>query len=320
MLVINRHEVEDLLDLDTLVGALAAAMADLSAGRASVPPRNFALVERSGLLAAMPAYLPAQRVLAAKLVLVFAGNTSRGLDTHQAVVALFDPETGVPLAFIEGASITALRTAAGSALATRLLAREDARVLAIIGTGVQARSHARALPRVRHITEIIVAGRTREKAEAFAAEIGASVAPTYAAAIEAADIVCACTNATEAVVRREWLRPGVHVNSVGFAAGPELDPATFAEALVVVESRAAAIGTFPNGAADISTAVDRGILKVADISEVGELVQGLRPGRTHKDQVTIYRSVGVAAQDAAAAGLVFAAARAKGVGTMVDLE
>ena len=154
MLVINRHGVEELLDLDALVGALATAMADLSAGRASVPPRNFALVDRSGLLAAMPAYLPTQKVLAAKLVLVFAGNTSRGLETHQAVVAVFDPETGVPLALIDGASITALRTAAGSALATRLLAREDARVLAIIGTGVQARSHARALPRVRHITEI----------------------------------------------------------------------------------------------------------------------------------------------------------------------
>jgi ornithine cyclodeaminase len=304
MLVINRHEVEELLDLDALVDALAGAMADLSAGRASVPPRNFAFVDRSGLLAAMPAYLPGQKVLAAKLVLVFAGNASRGLETHQAVVAVFDHETGVPLALVDGASITALRTAAGSALATRLLARDDAGVLAILGTGVQARSHARAVPRVRNITEIIVAGRTREKTEAFASEIGASVAPTYAEAIEAADIVCACTNATEAVVWRESLHPGVHVNAVGFTAGPELEPAAFADALVAVESRHAAIGGFPNGAADISAAVDRGILKVADICEVGELVQGVRSGRTHENQVTIYRSVGVAVQDAAAAGLV----------------
>ena len=320
MLVISRSQVEQLLDVDTLVDALAAAMADLSAGRASMPPRNFAVIDRSGLLAAMPAYLPSQKVLAAKLVLVFAGNATRGLETHQAVVAVFDHETGVPLALIDGASITALRTAAGSALATRLLARDDARVLAIVGTGVQARSHARAVPRVRAITDIIVAGRTREKAEAFAAEIGATVAPTYAEAIEAADIVCTCTNATEAIVQREWLRPGVHVNSVGFTAGPELEPAAFADALVVVESRAAAIGKFPNGAVDISTAVERGILKVADISEVGELVQGVRSGRTNDEQITIYRSVGVAAQDAAAAGLVFEAARAQGVGTRVELE
>jgi alanine dehydrogenase len=320
MLVLGRRQVEELLDLDTLVEALGAAMADLSAGRASVPPRNFALVDRSGLLAAMPAYLPSQQVLAAKLVLVFAGNASRGLDTHQAVVAVFDHESGVPLALIDGGSITALRTAAGSALATRLCAREDARVLAIIGTGVQARSHAKALRRVRHLTEIIVAGRTRERVEAFAAEIGASIAPSYAEAIHAADIVCACTNATEPVVRREWLKAGVHVNSVGFAAGPEIEPAAFAHAFVVVESRAAVIGEFPNGAVDISTAVAQGILNLTDICEIGELVQGLRAGRTTDDQVTIYRSLGVAAQDAAAAGLVLDAARAQRVGTTVELD
>jgi ornithine cyclodeaminase len=320
MLVISRHQVEELLDLDMLIDTLATAMADLSAGRASVPPRNFALVDRSGLLAAMPAYLPTQKVLAAKLVLVFAGNASKGLETHQAVVAVFDPETGVPLALIDGASITALRTAAGSALATRLLARDDARVLAIVGSGVQARSHARAVRRVRRISEIIVAARTPAKAEAFASEIGARVVPTYAEAIEAADIVCACTNATQAVVRREWLRPGVHVNSVGFAAGPEVEPEAFADAVVAVESRAAVIGAFPNGAVDISAAVDRGVLELTDICEVGEVVEGVRSGRTNDDQITIYRSVGVAAQDAAAAGLVFDAARARGVGTTVDLE
>lgn len=320
MLLLSRRDVELLLDLDTLVDALATAMADLSAGRASVPPRNFALIDRAGLLAAMPAYLPTQKVLAAKLVLVFSGNAARGLDTHQAVVAVFDHETGVPVALIDGTSITALRTAAGSALATRLLARDDARVLAIIGTGVQARSHARALPRVRRITDIIVAGRTREKVEAFAAEIGANVAPTYAEAIQAADVICTCTNSTEAVVRREWLRPGVHVNVIGFAAGPELEPEAFADALVVVESRAAAIGTFPNGAADISAAVERGMLRVADICEIGELVQRLRVGRRNDDQITIYRSVGVAAQDAAAAGLIVESARARGVGTAVELD
>ena len=320
MLVLGRRRVEELLDLDALVDALAVAMADLSAGRASVPARNFALVEGSGLLAAMPAYLPTQNVLAAKLVLVFAGNTSKGIETHQAVVAVFDPETGVPVALMDGASITALRTAAGSALATRLCARTDARVLAILGTGVQARSHARAVRRVRHITEIIVAGRTPGRVDAFAAEIGARAASTYAEAIEAADIVCACTNATEPVVRREWLRPGVHVNAVGFTAGCELDPMVFANALVVVESRAAAIGTFPNGAVDVTTAVEQQLVKATDIREIGELVQGLRPGRTHANQITVYRSVGVAVQDAAAAGLILEAAGARGLGTEVGLE
>lgn len=235
------------------------------------------------------------------------------------MVAVFDPTTGVPVAVMDGGSITAARTGAGSALATRLCARKRARVLAIIGTGVQARSHARAVRRVRHITEIVVAGRTPEKVDAFAAEIGAKVASTYAEAVAAADIVCCCTHATEPVVRREWLRPGVHLNSVGFTAGPELDPSIFANALVVVESRAAAIGEFPNGAVDITTAVNEKLLKVTDIREVGELVQQRRPGRTDENQITVYRSVGVAAQDAAAAGLVLGAARARGVGIEVGL-
>jgi len=319
MLVLSRRDVEDLLDLDTLREALAVAMADLSAGRASVPQRNFAAAGDAGLLAAMPAHLPTQRVLAAKLVLVFPGNASRGLETHQAIVAVFDPQTGVPLAVMDGASITAIRTAAGSALATRLLAREEARVLAIIGTGVQARSHARAVPRVRHITEIVVAGRTPAKVAAFAAEIGAKVAATCAEAIQAADIVCSCTSAREPVVRREWLRPGAHVNATGFTAGPELDPTVFAEALVVVESRTAAIGTFPNGAVDITAAVDEQLLQMSDIHEIGEILQGLRPGRTDDRQITVYRSVGVAAQDAAAAGVVLDAARARGAGIDVRL-
>jgi ornithine cyclodeaminase/alanine dehydrogenase-like protein (mu-crystallin family) len=319
MLVLSHRQVEELLDLDALIEALAIAMADLSAGRASVPRRNFAMAGASGILAAMPAYLPTQNVLAAKLVLVFPGNATQGLETHQAVVAVFDPATGVPMALMDGASITAIRTAAGSALATRLCAREGAKVLAILGTGVQARSHARAVPRVRNISEIVVAGRTPAKVAAFAAEIGASVASTYAEAVAAADIVCCCTNATEPVVRREWLRPGTHVNSVGFTKGPELDPRVFADALVVVESRATAIGEFPNGAVDITAAVNQHILQLADIREVGELVQGMGVGRTGEDQVTVYRSVGVAAQDAAAAGLALEAARGRGMGAEVRL-
>ena len=318
VLFLGRRDVEQLLDPDALVEALAMEMADLSAGRASVPPRNFAKVDGAGLLAAMPAYLPTQKVLAAKLVLVFPANAAQGLETHQAVIGVFDPATGVPVAIVDGASITAARTAAGSALATNLCARRNATVLAIIGTGVQARSHARAVPRVRNITDILVAGRTPQKVQAFAAEIGARVAPTYKEAIEAADVVCCCTHATEPVVRREWLRPGAHVNAVGFTTGPELDPAVFAGATVVVESRAAAIGEYPDGAVDLTTAVNLGLLKVADIREIGELAGPIRPGGIDESRITVYRSVGVAAQDAAAAGLVLVAARAKGVGTDVE--
>src|ERR671925_679724 len=172
MLLLSRSEVEELLDLDELIEALAEAMADLSAGRASVPHRVGARVDdRDGLLAAMPGYTPSAGALATKLVTLLPGNAGTALPTHQAVIAVFDPENGRPRALLDGTAITAIRTAAGSALATRLLAREDAATLAILGTGVQARSHARAVTRVRAFKELRVAGRERAKAEALAEEL-----------------------------------------------------------------------------------------------------------------------------------------------------
>jgi alanine dehydrogenase len=233
-------------------------------------------------------------------------------------VAIFDPDTGAPVALLDGASITATRTAAGSALATRLLARPDAKVLSIIGSGVQARTHVRAVRCVREIDEVIVAGRSPERVAAFADEIGAKIA-SEAEAVDVADIVCACTSATEPVVLRRWLRAGTHVNAVGFAPGPELEPDVFADTVVAVESRDAAIGEHPNGSVDITTAVDRGLLDRDAVSEIGEIVAGTRPGRTDDAQITVYRSVGVAVQDAVAAGIVLEAARRTGAGTQVDL-
>src|SRR5437762_6874424 len=165
MLFLSRADVEELLDLDELVGALAAAHADLSRGAASMPPRSAALVEeRNALLGVMPAFLPSAG-LACKLVTLFPHNRDR--HTHQALICVFDPENGTPLAVMDGTHITAARTAAGSALATRLLARADSRVLAILGTGVQAHAHARAIPRVRPIEEIRIAGRDPARAQAF---------------------------------------------------------------------------------------------------------------------------------------------------------
>src|SRR5947199_3041934 len=170
MLILTQSEVRELLDLDQLVDALAAAHEDLTAGKASMPPRIAALVgAQDGLLGVMPSYLPSAG-LACKLVSLFPRNTDR--ETHQALICVFDPENGTPLALMDGTYITATRTAAGSALATRLLAREDSRVLAVLGTGVQAHAHARAIPRVRPIEEIRIAGRDGAKAQALADEIG----------------------------------------------------------------------------------------------------------------------------------------------------
>jgi ornithine cyclodeaminase len=328
VLLVSRREVEELLDLDTLIDALAGAMADLSAGRASVPDRVGALVgERDGLLAAMPGYTPSAGALASKLVTLFPRNAGTALPTHQAVIVVFDPDTGRPAALLDGTAITALRTGAGSALATRLLAREDAATIAILGTGVQARSHARAVTRVRAFAELRVAGRDRAKAEALAEELAGELdlpvraTASWEEASDGADVVCATTHALEPVVRREWLGPGVHVTSVGYnPEGREVDDATVVDALVVVESRAAALAPFPVGSNDLLQPIERGLIGTDHVhAEIGELVQGSRPGRSSPEQITLYKSVGVAVQDGAAAALVLRSAREHGAGREVEL-
>lgn len=326
MLVLTGAQVEELLDLDDLVDALAAAMGDLSAGRASAPDRIGAVVpEHEGVLATMPGYVPSAGVLMAKLVTLFHRNAGTALPTHQAVIVACDPETGRPDALLDGTVITAVRTGAASALSARLLARPDAAVLAILGTGVQARSHARAMRRVRPIREIRVGGRDPARAAALAdelaAELGVAVKGTasYADALDGVDIACATTADGEPAVQRAWLAPAMHVTSVR-AVGREIDDATVSDALVCVESRRAVLAPFPAGSADITEPVRDGVIAEDHLhAELGELVAGTRPGRTSDDQITLYKSVGVAVQDAAAAALVLRAARERGVGTEVPL-
>ena len=326
MLVLSRRDVESLLDPRALIEALAIAMADLSAGRASMPNRVAASVPERGLLAAMPGYVPSLGALTAKLVTLFPGNADGPLPTHQALLGAFDPATGEPLAVMDATAITALRTAAGSALSVRLLARDDAPVLAIVGTGVQARAHARAVALVRELGEVRVAGRSAAKAEEVARELTADGLPARAAAspegaVRGADVVCATTHALEPVIRREWLAPGTHVTSVGYhPEGRELDDATVADALVVVESRETALAPAPAGANDLTQPIRDGVIGADHVhAEIGELVAGARPGRTAPDQLTLYKSVGVGVQDAAAAALVLARARETGAGVRVEI-
>lgn len=328
MLLLGRRDVEELLDVDALIDALAGAMVDLSSGRASVPQRVGALVDdRDGLLAAMPGYTPSAPALASKLVTLFPHNAGTELPTHQAVIAVFDPDNGRPAALMDGTAITAIRTGAGSALATRLLAREDAATIAILGTGVQARSHARAVTRVRAFEEMRVAGRDRAKADALAKELADELdlpvraAASWQEACDGADVVCATAHALEPVVRREWLAPGVHVTSVGYnPKGREVDDATIAEALVVVESRAAALAPFPSGSNDLLQPIAQGLITADHVhAEIGELADGSKPGRVSSQQITLYKSVGVAVQDGAAAALVLRAARERGAGRELEL-
>jgi alanine dehydrogenase len=328
MLVLARTDVEALLDLDALIEALALAMADLSAGRASAPDRVAALVpEHEGFVAAMPGFVPSAHVLMSKLVSLFPHNAGTTLPTHQAVIVAFDPHTGAPAALLDGTAITAIRTGACSALSARLLARTDASELAILGTGVQARAHARAMCRVRPIRRIRVAGRDPAKAALLAAELSAQIdidvvaVRSYRDALDGADIACATTHAVDPVVRREWLTPGVHITSVGYnRAGRELDDATISDALVCVESRHAALAPFPAGSNDLLIPIRDGVITADHVhAEPGELVVGAKPGRTTPDQITVYKSVGVAVQDAAAVGLVLTTACQHGIGQHITL-
>jgi ornithine cyclodeaminase len=296
MLVLSRSDVEGLLDLDALLDALAAAHAELSAGQASLVPRMGAFAGETGILGAMPAYAPSSG-LGCKLVTLFPGNRDR--PTHQAVIALFEPGTGTPVALMDGTYITAMRTAAAAALATRLLSRPDARVLAILGTGVQSRSAQEMFPRAREFAEVRVAGRG-----------------DFEEAVRGADVVHATTASPDPVVRFDWLSPGAHVSSVGYGAGgSELDPAIVERAdVVVVEQRDSAFAPLPAGAPELEPRGRDGVV------ELGEVIAGTAVGRTSDEEITLYKSVGVAVQDLAAAALVLAAARERGVGQEIELE
>ena len=325
MLVLSAPEVRSVLDLDRLVDAVEAAMVELSSGRVSMPARVAAnVIERDGLLAAMPAYLSAAGALTTKLVSLFPHNTDR--PTHQALICCFDPDNGTPLAVLDGTEVTAARTAAGSALAARLLARADSAVVAVIGTGVQARAHARALIRLAGVELIVCAGRDRSKVDALVdqlvtAGIPATAAASIEAAVRGADVVCAATHADQPVVRRRWLRPGTHINSVGYNTSGfgEVDLDTIRDALVVVESRAAALAAPPAGAIELRRAVSDGVLGVDHVVEIGEIASSRTEGRRDDTQLTLYKSVGVAVQDAAAAALILHLAQQRRIGTQIRI-
>ena len=303
--VLSRADVEAALDPDALVEALAESFAALSAGEVSMPPRAGVEVPGEGTVLLMGAHRHGSAAVSVKLVSLYPGHDP----AHQAAIVVFDAATGTPVALMDGDAITAARTAAGSRLATRLLSDGD--VLAIIGTGVQGEAHLTALRREREWAEIRVWGRREERARDLAARHDAAPFTAVEDAVAGATVVCIATPATEPVLHRDWLAPGAHVNSVGYStAGRELDPALVRDALVVVESRESALAPPPSGSTDLEEA--------QDAIELGELLAG-RPGRTSPEQLTLYKSVGVALEDDAAAALALRGAEELGLGTVVEL-
>jgi alanine dehydrogenase len=292
--ILDEEAVRRHLRMEDLIPAMARALTDLSAGRLVQPVRTMLPVaEHQGFFAVMPAYTGA---LGAKLVTFYPGN--RGIPTHHALILLFRPETGEPLAILDGRLITEMRTAAVSAVATRLLARPDASVLAILGSGVQARSHLEALRLVRGFSDVRV--WSPRNAGAFAERFGVRAAASAEQAVRGADVVVVATAARTPVLFGEWLSPGTHVNAVG-AVRPdwrELDDEAVRRARLYVESREAA----SREAGDVIAAGEV-------FAEIGEVVAGTRPGRQSAEEVTLFKSVGVAVEDVVAADLVYRAAR-----------
>lgn len=296
---LDEEQVRAVLSLEDLIPVMERALIDFSAGRVTQPVRSILPVpEYGGFWGLMPAIYG--DVLGVKLVTVYESNAARGLPTHLATIQLFRAETGEPLATMDGRLITELRTAAVSAVATRLLAKEDARVLAILGSGVQARSHAKALRLVREFHEIRVWSPSARHAREFADEIGAVVMAAAEHAVRGADVVVTATSSAEPVLRGVWLRDDAYVNAIGGIPAPrrELDDEAM-RAHVVVESRAAA----SRESGDI---LGTGAVVCA---ELGELLVGERAfeGRV------VFKSVGMAVEDVAAAKLVWERVRERGL-------
>lgn len=291
--VLDEATVRRHLRMDALIPAMAGALAELSAGTVAQPLRTMlSVAEHAGFFAVMPAHAKA---LGAKLVTFYPDNA--GIPTHHALIVLFRPETGEPLAVLDGRLITEMRTAAVSAVATALLARAHASVLAILGSGVQARSHLEALRLVGDFREVRV--WSPRNAGAFAERFGIRTAESAEAAVRGADVVVVATSSRTPVLLGEWLAPGAHVNAVG-AVRPdwrELDDAVLAGARLYVESREAAT----REAGDVIAAGE-------PFAEIGEVVAGTRPGRQTAEEITLFKSVGVAVEDLVAADLVYRAA------------
>jgi alanine dehydrogenase len=312
MLFLSTRDVEGLLSPATMLDALEMAFRAYSNGTASIPPRTAARAP-DGLLGAMPGWV-AGGGLALKAVSVFPGNAARGLPSHQGVITLFDERDGSLLAVMDGEHITAMRTAGGAAVSVRALARSEARTLAILGAGVQGRSHLATVPLVRDFTEIRIASRDREHARRLAeVDSRCVVADGFETAARGADVVCCCTDAREPILRHEWIEPGAHVTSVGGTFGPELDGETMRRNRVFVEWRGAAEHAPPAGAHELQG------LDPASIDEIGEVLEGTRPGRQDDREITVYKSTGSAFEDVVTARIVYDAAIAAGAGIEVDL-
>ena len=325
MLIINHSQVRELLPMQDCMEVVGKALADLARGEGVQPLRSGILrPDRRGVLAWMPGSLAAGQVFGIKVLSVVEKPGELGVESHQGGVMIFDPKNGSPLALCEAGAITAVRTAAVSALATDKLARPDAVTATILGAGTQASSHIEAMLAVRPIERIRVWSRDADKVQAFAKEqavrhgVTVEAAADIASAIAGADIVCTTTSAREPVLFAEMLEPGMHINAVGASipSWREIDPGVLPLVSLFTDRRE----SLRNEAGEFIDAVKTGLVEQGlVVPEIGEVLNGDHPGRTSETEITLFRSLGLAVEDIASAQLVYQRAVKESVGTHVDL-
>jgi ornithine cyclodeaminase len=319
MIVLSEHKVRRLLDMESCIEAMAEVLTSLARGELYQPLRSITRPPGAeNLLGLMPSFRGGNApAFGLKEIVVVPSNPARGLDTHMGGVLLHDGETGELLALLNAAPITEIRTAAVSAVATRALAGPDARRVAILGAGAQARGHVHAMRAVLADPEIRIWSRRLEAAEELAGEVGATVAPSVDAALFGAEVVCTTTAATEPIVEKRWLARGAHVNAVGscFPTTRELDTETVAHSSFFTDRRESCL----NEAGDYILAAAEGAVGPEHIrAELGEVLAGMHPGREHEDELTVFESLGIAVEDLAAAELAVRRAREQGAGVEVE--
>jgi ornithine cyclodeaminase/alanine dehydrogenase-like protein (mu-crystallin family) len=328
MLFLTREDVRRVAAMPEIMDAVAGAFAQLSSGQADVPLRpHVAIPAQEATALVMPAYLRGDEKLGVKLLTLFPHNPAQGLPAIAALVALFDTTTGQPLALMDGGLLTALRTGAASGVATRLMARRDARTLALFGSGGQALAQVWAVCVARSVERVWLVNRTRERAERLAEELRAFGAPipidvriagSAQEALSGADVICCATGSATPLFDDGDLRAGTHINGIGSyrATMREVPGATVARARVIVDQRAAAW----TEAGDLALARSEGLIDEGHVvGELGEVASGQVAGRVDDEQITLFKSVGNAAQDVAAAHVILARARELGLGTAIAL-
>jgi alanine dehydrogenase len=325
MLILTETQVQALIDVDELITALERAHIQYSTGKTVMPVRLVVpLPQIDGRITAMPGFLNEDRALGMKVVTYFQNNPNQNLPSILATIMLFSTETGKMMAVMDGGYITAIRTACASAMATKVLSNPTASVLGVLGAGVQARAHIRALCRVRKLQTIKIyspsgSSATKVKQE-LESEIGITIAVSNSVeeSVRGCDLIVTATTAKEPIVSARWLQPGVHINAIGSHRpdARELDGATLARSKVFVDSRQAIMAE----CGDVLLALaEKSVMPDHVQTEIGEVLAGTRPGRSKPDEVTLYKSVGIAIQDVATADLVYHKALEQNLGTNVAL-